>query len=264
MAEYKYVDCHCHLDSIWEKLGKDFNDSFDEWIFSWPKGFDGCLCAYSESFDKTMAFVGQNHPKIFGALGQHPHGASNYCDEYEAKLIELLKHPQVRALGEIGLDYHYTLSPVDVQKRVFERQCQLAVERQLPITIHTREAEDDTWDIIKRCLPKDQKFHIHCYTDSWAWAEKVLKEFPNAYFGFTGCLTFKKSKDVQDVCSKVPLDRMLSETDGPYMAPEPFRGKASMPGYIPQIIKKMAQLHNVSEEVAATTLRENARNIYGF
>ena len=264
VPENKYVDCHCHLDSIWERLGKNLDDNFDEWISDWPAGFDGCLCAYSESFDQTMKFVGLNHPKIFGALGQHPHGASNYNEEYEAKLIELLKHPQVRALGEIGLDYHYTLSPVDVQKRVFERQAQIAVEKQLPVTIHTREAEDDTWEIIKRVFPKDQKIHIHCFTDSWEFAEKVLKEFPNSYFGFTGCLTFKKSKEVQSVCKKVPMDRLLSETDGPYMAPEPFRGKASMPGYIPQIIKKMAQLHEIPEADAYQILRQNAKTIYNF
>lgn len=260
----QYVDTHVHLDSLYEKLKKNFDDSFDDYCATFPEGFDGCLCVYSSCFDYSMKFIGSNHPKIFGALGQHPHDAKCYDEAFEAKLIELLKHEKIRSLGEIGLDYYYAHSPVDVQKRVFERQCHLAVERQLPVTIHTRDAEDDTFDIIKRCLPKDQKIHIHCYTNSWEAAERILKEFPNAYFGFTGCITFKNSANVQDVCKKIPLDKILSETDGPFMAPVPFRGKPSNPGYIPIIIKKIAELHQVSEECAFTQLRENCRRVYNF
>ena len=252
MAEenFLYIDAHTHLDMIYEKLGKDLQDSFEEWSFSWPKGFDGCLCSYSDSFDKTLRFINSGNPKIFGSLGMNPHDAKLYNDEFEAALISNLPNPRVKALGEIGLDYHYTLSPVEVQKEVFEKQAKMAVERQLPITIHMREAEDDCYEILKKVVPKDHKFHIHCFTDTWNFAEKVLKEWPNSYFGFTGVVTFKSSKNVQDVCSKIPLDRILSETDGPFMAPVPYRGKASMPGYIPQIVKKIAELHKVSEKIA--------------
>ena len=264
MSDFPYVDCHCHLDAIYEKMKKPLEDSFEEFSAPWPKGFDGCLTTFSETFEGAMRFIDSGHPLIYGALGLHPHGASRYDDEFEAKLLDLLKHPRIRSFGEIGLDYHYTLSPKDVQKRVFERQINLAVERQLPITIHTREAEDDTLEILKRAMPKDHFFHIHCFTDSYEFAEKVLKEWPNSFFGFTGVLTFKNSKDIQETCSKIPLDRILSETDGPYMAPVPFRGKAAWPGHIPVIIKKVAELHNVSEEEAFTTIRENCRKIYHF
>jgi TatD DNase family protein len=264
MANLPYVDCHCHLDLIYERMKKDAGDSFDDFCGAWPAGFDGCLTAFSETFDGAMRFIGSGHAKIFGALGLHPHGASRYDDEFEARLVELLRHPQIRALGEIGLDHHYTLSPVDVQKRVFERQARLAVERGLPITIHMREAEADTLDILKRAVPRDHPFHIHCFTDTWAFAESVLREWPNSYFGFTGVLTFKTSKNVQEVCAKVPLDRLLSETDGPYMAPIPFRGKPAWPGHVPVIVKKMAALHNVTEEEAFRAVRENARKLYKF
>ena len=168
-----YVDCHTHLDAIYEKMGLDLNEPFEKFSESWPVGFDGCLATFSDTFEGVMKFIDSGHPKIFGALGLHPHGASRYNDEFESQLIELLKNPRVKALGEIGLDYHYTLSPVDVQKKVFEREIQIAVERQLPITIHTREAEDDTFEILKRAMPKDHFFHIHCFTDSWEFAEKV-------------------------------------------------------------------------------------------
>jgi TatD DNase family protein len=259
-----YVDCHCHLDAIYERLKKDLSEPFDQFSEGWPTGFDGCLCVFSESFEGAMRFIDSGDARIFGALGLHPHGASRYDAAFEVRLLELLGHPRIRALGEIGLDYHYTLSPVDVQKRVFERQARLAVELGLPIAIHTREAEADTLEILRRTVPRDHPFHVHCFTDSWAFAETVLSEWPNAYFGFTGVLTFKNSKEVQDVCARVPLARMLSETDGPYMAPIPFRGKAACPGHIPTIIRKMAELHNVPEEEAFTVLRENARRIYNF
>jgi TatD DNase family protein len=245
-------------------MKKPLADSFDEFSSTWPSGFDGCLCAFSETFDASMRFIDSGNPKIFGALGLHPHGASRYDDEFEARLLELLQHPQIRALGEIGLDYHYTLSPVDVQKAVFERQARIAIDKKLPITIHTREAEEDTLEILKRVIPKDHFFHIHCFTDTWEFAEKVLQEWPNSYFGFTGVLTFKNSQNIQSVCAKVPLDRVLSETDGPYMAPIPFRGKPAWPGHIPVIMKKVAELHKVSEDETSDVLRNNARRIYNF
>lgn len=257
-----YVDCHCHLNAVYERMKKDLRVPFETFSQSWPAGFDGCLCVFSKTFEGAMRFIDSGNPKIYGALALHPHNASRYTDEFESRLIELLQHPQIRALGEIGLDYHYMRSPVDVQKRVFERQAQLGVERQLPITIHTREAEADTLEILRKVIPKEHPLHIHCFTGSWEFAETVLKEWPNSYFGFTRVITFKNSQDVQEVCRKVPLDRMLSETDGPYMAPVPFRGKPAWPGHIPIIVKKMAELHRVTDDEAFRVVRENARKIY--
>lgn len=263
-TSYPYVDCHTHLDAIYEKLGHPLDSvPFSEFSAEWPAGFDGCLTTFSETFDGVLHFLDED-ARVYGAVGLHPHGASRYDAAFEAALLQALSHPKIRALGEIGLDYHYTLSPVDVQQRVFEREIGLAVERQLPITIHTREAEADTLAILKRAMPRDHFFHVHCFTDSWAFAEQVLKEWPNAYFGFTGVLTFKNSKKVQSVCRRVPMDRLLSETDGPYMAPVPQRGEAAHPGHIPHIIAKIAELHGIAEEDAAQQLRENCRKIYKF
>ena len=209
-------------------------------------------------------FINQGNPQIYGALGIHPHNANMYNDDMEECLKEHLKNPRVIALGEIGLDYHYNNSPQDIQKAVFERQCKLAVQLNMPIVIHTREAEQDTYEILEKAVPKDHKIHIHCYTDSWWLPEKVLPQWTNAYFGFTGVLTFKNSKVVQEVCSKIPLNRILSETDGPFMAPIPYRGKASNPGYIPFIVKKIAELHNADVKEAAAIIRQNCRDFYGF
>lgn len=260
----EYVDTHTHLDTIYEKLKKPLDWPFEEYSQTFPPGFAGCLTVFSDSFDGALNFINQGNPKIWGALGIHPHNSEAYNDELEEALIRHLENPRVIALGEIGLDYHYDNSPRDIQKTVFERQCRLAVRLNKPIVVHTREAEKDTLEIFEKAIPRDYKVHVHCYTDSWWLAEKVLDGWPNAVIGFTGVVTFPKSKEIQEVCSKVPLDRVLSETDGPFMAPVPFRGKASNPGYIPNIIKKIAQLHNVDEPTAFRQLRENCRRFYGF
>lgn len=260
----EYVDSHCHLDNIYDAMKIDRKEPLDFLASKWEPGFAGCLTVFSESFDSTLEFLNKGDPRIHGALGIHPHNANIYNDELEAALIENLKHPSIVALGEIGLDYHYDNSPRDLQKSVFARQIKLAVKLNLPIVIHTREAEDDTIEVIKENMPKDYKFHIHCYTDTWKLPEFVLANYPNAFFGFTGVLTFPKSNDIREVCAKIPMERLLSETDGPYMAPVPFRGKKANPGHIPTIIRKVAELHNIPEKEAFRIMRENCKKMYGF
>lgn len=260
----EYVDTHCHLDDIYDRLKVSRDTPLEKVGEKWEPGFGGCVTVFSESFDSTLHFLNMGNPKIHGALGIHPHNANIYSDDLEANLVECLKHPQIVALGEIGLDYHYDNSPRDIQKAIFARQAKLAVKLGLPIVIHTREAEDDTIEIIKECIPKEHKFHVHCYTDSMKLVNFVLPNYPNAFFGFTGVLTFKNSKQVQEVCSQIPMDRILSETDGPFMAPIPFRGKPATPGHVPYIIKKIAELHKIPEEEAFRICRENCRKMYGF
>jgi TatD DNase family protein len=260
---YEYVDTHVHLDSIWPKLKKTFDYTFAEYARAFPPGFAGCLTVFSDCFDNALHFINQGG-LIYGALGIHPHNAISYTDELEAALRGHLEHPRVLALGEIGLDYHYDNSPREVQRAVFERQARLAVSLGKPIVVHTREAEADTLQIFEKAIPLDYKVHVHCYTDSVSFAEQILAKWSNAYFGFTGVVTFPKAQNVQAACARVPLNRILSETDGPFMAPIPFRGKPSNPGYIPHIVKKIAALHEVDEATAFTTIRQNCRDFYGF
>jgi TatD DNase family protein len=262
---FEYVDTHVHLDTVWQRIKKPLDFPFSRYAEQFPPGFAGCLTVFSDSFDGALHFIDQGNPLIYGALGIHPHNAVAYNDEIEEALrTNYLQNPRVIALGEIGLDYHYDNSPRDVQQAVFERQCRLAVSLGKPIVVHTREAEQDTFDILERAVPVDHKIHIHCYTDTFSLAEKVLAKWPNAYFGFTGIVTFPKAQTVHEVCSKIPLNRILSETDGPFMAPVPFRGKPSNPGYIPHIVKRIGVLHGVDEETAFTTIRQNCRDFYGF
>lgn len=262
MAEY--VDTHVHLDTLYSKMKKPQDWPFSEFQQTFPPGFAGCVTVFSDSFDASLNFINQGNPLIYGALGIHPHNANVYNDEMEACLREHMKNPRVIALGEIGLDYHYDNSPRDVQKTAFERQCRLAVELGKPIVVHTREAEHDTFEVLERAVPADHKIHIHCYTDTVWLVEQVLAKWKNAYFGFTGVLTFPKGQDVRDACAAVPLNRLLSETDGPFMAPVPRRGKPAHPGMIPFIVQKMAEVKSVDEATAFASLRQNCRDFYGF
>ncbi|CCO32349.1 TatD DNase family protein [Rhizoctonia solani AG-1 IB] len=162
-------------------------------------------------------------------MGVHPHEAKNYDDEVEAELLEAMKHPRNVGLGEIGLDYHYNNSPKETQKDVLVRQIKHAVDLGKPLTIHTREADDDIWEILSNNVPKDWKIHIHCFTDSPVLAKKLLDHFPNLYIGITGVITYSTNKNtaavVRILATSPPVDpsrsplRILLETDAPYMVP---------------------------------------------
>ena len=167
METIKYVDTHCHLDMIYQRLRKSSNYSIQLLSKNWEPGFEGCLTVFSSSFDETLEFLTENHKNVYGALGIHPHSAYIYNDEMEEALKNHLSHPKVIALGEIGLDYEKNRSPKDLQINAFIRQIKLGVLLDKPIVIHTRKAEKDTLEILRKEMPKNHKFHLHCYTDSF-------------------------------------------------------------------------------------------------
>ena len=138
-----------------------------------------------------------------------------------------------------------------------------AIRLKKPIVIHTREAEEDTFNMMKEYIPQDWKLHVHCFTDSSPFATKLIQEWPNLFIGFTGVVTFKNSLDLQHVVKEVPIDRLLLETDGPFMAPIPHRGKTCHPGHIPHIAKKIAELKATSIERIYEVCRKNTRTMYG-
>jgi TatD family hydrolase len=148
----------------------------------------------------------------FGSFGQHPHEARKWTDEVEANLRKVLKHPKCVALGECGLDFHYMTSPKEDQLKAFRRQCQLAVELSMPLIVHSREAEDETVEILMQEMPREWHIHMHCFTSSSAMAKQLLEHFPNLFIGFTGVVTFKKADEVQSVVRDVPIERILLET----------------------------------------------------
>ncbi|KAI8812119.1 hypothetical protein BJ742DRAFT_674149 [Cladochytrium replicatum] len=209
---------------------------------------------------------------MYLSAGTHPHNARLYDDTVERNMLQVLAHPRTIALGEIGLDYHYDSSPRDVQKTVLERQIGLALTLNKPLVIHSREAESDTYEILTRLVPRGWKIHIHCFTDTPAFAASLLEFFPNLFIGITGVVTFGTALNTQEVVRATPLERLLLETDSPYMVPrvlqttDKTRPSTTIchPGMIPLVAQKVADLKGLTYAEVMRTCRENARRMYGI
>ncbi|MGM0123387.1 TatD family hydrolase [Enterococcus sp. AZ194] len=197
---------------------------------------------------------------IYSIIGWHPTEAGSYTKEIEERLQQQLTLPKVVALGEIGLDYHWMEDPKEVQERVFRRQMAIAREMNLPISIHTREALEDTYRILK-----DEKVQtiggiMHSFSGDAEWAKRFLDL--GMHLSFSGVVTFKKAVEVQEAAMVVPLDKLLVETDAPYLAPVPYRGKRNEPGYTRYTAEKIAELRNIPLEELAQKTTENAHRLF--
>ncbi|MCG3163780.1 MAG: D-aminoacyl-tRNA deacylase [Acidobacteria bacterium] len=193
---------------------------------------------------------------IYAAIGLHPHEASLYDEALEQKLLAMSEREKVIGWGEIGLDYHYDHSPRDTQRRVFRRQLELALERRLPAIIHTREAEDDTIQILRESWANVGGVGIggiiHCFTGTQKLADAAIEM--GFHISFSGVLTFKNAEELRDVARSAPMERLLIETDCPYLAPLPYRGKRNEPAFVRETAAKLAELKSVSlEEIARLT-----------
>lgn len=220
-------------------------------------------CEEDPNQEKVFSLVEQ-HDFLCASIGAHPHNASRYDAAAEKTILAYLNHPKCRLLGEIGLDYHYDLSPREVQREVFDRQLELAYEKQVPVQLHIREAHGDCMDMLRSRLAAGRMPAgvMHCYTGSWEAAKVYLDA--GLYISLSGALTFKNAPKLQEVCRNVPADRLLIETDCPYMAPVPLRGRRNEPAFITHTLAKAAQLREVSPERMAEQLYENALRIFGL
>lgn len=257
-----FIDTHCHLDSILEKLGLPDYAALKAGYL--PAEYAGCITISCDPDSIGPATALLANPEVYAAFGIHPHDAKAYGDGLEARLLAAHRHPKAVAWGEIGLDYHYDSSPRDVQREAFIRQIRQGVALGKPLIIHTREAEEDTLAILEAEAPREWRIHVHCFTSSPAMAGRLLAHFPNLCLGLTGIVTFKNAQDLQTVAKSTPLDRLLLETDGPYLAPVPFRGQPAHPGHIPLIAAKIAELKGVTLEEVYRAARENTRKLYGI
>ena len=220
-------------------------------------------CEEEPNQEKVFSLVEQ-HDFLCASIGAHPHNASRYDDDAEKTILQYLNHPKCRLLGEIGLDYHYDLSPREVQRDVFDRQLELAYEKQVPVQLHIREAHGYCMDLLRARLAAGRMPAgiMHCYTGSWEAAKVYLDA--GLYISLSGALTFKNAPKLQEVCRNVPADRLLIETDCPYMAPVPLRGRRNEPAFITHTLAKAAQLREISPERMAEQLYENALRIFGL
>lgn len=207
----------------------------------------------------TTLELAEKYDFIYAAVGWHPHDAKDMTDEDLAWIEELTKHPKVVALGEMGLDYYWDNSPRDVQADVFRRQIALARKVKLPIVIHDREAHQDIVEILREEKADEVGGIMHCFSGSWELAKQCLDL--NFYISLGGPVTFKNAKKPKEVAEKVPLDRLLIETDSPYLTPEPYRGKRNESAYVHYVAEKIAELRNMDLEELAEVTTNNARTL---
>ena len=246
------VDSHCHLDF------PDFAAELDAVVERARSAGIGRMVTISTRVRKfpQVLSVAEKYPDIFCSVGTHPHNAHEELDIDAAALVALTKHPKVVALGEAGLDYHYDKSPRDAQAQGFRQHIAAARETGLPLVIHSREADADMSRILEEETGKGGfPAVLHCYTGGRDLAFKAMEL--GLYIGFTGILTFKNGQDLRDIAKDLPAERILVETDSPYLAPLPYRGKRNEPSYVVNTAKVLAETRGVSEDEIARQTTEN-------
>jgi len=209
---------------------------------------------------KMSLELADKYPFIYASVGVHPHDSKSMDDETVGVLEKLLSHPKAVAVGEIGLDYHYDFSPRDVQKKRFREQLELARRLDKPVIIHEREALQDTLEAVREYSDLNGVFH--CFSGSWETA-KIILDF-GWYISFTGVITFKNARRALEVIEKMPADRIMLETDCPYMAPEPKRGRRNSSLLLPYIAEKVADVRGVTREEVAELTTENGKRFFGI
>jgi TatD DNase family protein len=251
------IDSHCHL------ADEAFEGDLDAVVGrAQEAGVTGALCVLSADDEKESANaerVRAAWPSVRFSVGIHPHNAGRFADrldDVETCVRGAIQRERAAALGEIGLDYHYDFSPRDVQQRVFAAQLSIARQTSLPIVIHTREATDDTFRLLREAGGVRGVFH--CFTGDVAMARAALDL--GFYVSLAGIVTFPKAHELREVAKLVPIDRLLVETDSPYLAPVPFRGKRNEPGFVARVVDVIAALRSVEPAVvAAQTIRNFER-----
>ena len=213
-------------------------------------------CSLESSRD--IVAMTERWPWLYGSVGSHPDSADEVNEDVIEEYRKLCRHEKIKAIGEIGLDYYYEDIPREIQKNAFRMQMALAKELDMPVIVHEREAHEDGLAIVDE-FP-EVKGVFHCYSGSLEMAKELVKR--GWYIGFTGVLTFKNAKKAVEVAAAIPHDRLVLETDCPYMSPEPFRGKRNDPGKIYRMAEKLAEIWGVSYEEAAQITFENGKRLY--
>ena len=247
-------DAHAHYDDKW------FDEDRDDLLSSMPG--NGVCGIVNASVDLTTARTAiayaEKYDFMYACAGIHPENLEGLQDDYLEQLAELYKHPKVLAIGEIGLDYHWDI-PRDVQNRVFEEQLQLAKDLDAPVVIHDREAHGDVMELLRKYRPKGL---MHCYSGSVEMLKEVMKL--GMYISLGGTVTFKNARVPVEVAAAVPLDRLLLETDAPYLSPVPFRGKRNDSTRIAHTALRIAGIRRMDAQELIDITTENAKRMYGI
>lgn len=268
-----FIDTHCHLDFLFNRC--NFKGSYSKYrnvnADTFHPNYEGCVAIFCDPQTFGQFTMWRNlldEDKVWGAFGCHPHMAHSYDGNAEEYLKVALDNSKVIALGEIGLDYSAkNTTDHEMQKQVFKRQLRIALEKELPIVIHSRNSHLDTIQILKEEIPKNHKIHRHCFTGDWNEAQLWMNEFPNLYLGLTAVVTFPTAREVHEVARQIPLNRLLLETDAPYFLPRQAAKELrwSHPGMAIHVAAQVAALRfdaNIEDVLKAT--RANTKAMYGI
>lgn len=253
-------DTHAHLN--FEQFAGDLDAVFNRMR---ETGVNRVLCAAFDinSSEETAAMTGRRSGvEVVASVGVHPHDAEDVPEDYLDCLRDLARRPGVVALGEMGLDYYRDLSPRPVQQKVFREQLALVRELNMPVIIHVRDAFGDLLDILRRDGISPAGGVMHCYSGSWEVARQCMDM--GFYISLAGPVTFKNAVKLKDIAVRVPLDRLLVETDCPYLAPEPYRGRRNEPAYVYHTARHIAELRGITPEELAAAATANAIKLFGL
>ena len=253
---YKNIfDTHAHYDD------ERFCEDSQELLSSFPaNGISGVIsCGVNAESSRANIELSEKYPFVYAAVGYHGLNTEDVTENYIEILTELIKHKKVVAVGEIGLDYHYERETRDFQLEIFRQQIEFANENNLPVIVHDREAHEDTLNILRELKPKGV---MHCFSGSVEMAKEIL--MLGMYIGLGGAVTFKNAVKPLEVAAFVPEDRLLLETDAPYMTPVPFRGQRCTSLHIPYTAQKIAEVRGVDTQYLLDITDRNARTLFGI
>lgn len=255
------IETHFHLDMLKEISRDDLVAKCIEYNIEKMV----TISTSANNLDEVIA-ISKTYERLYCTQGLHPHDGKEWNDEVKAHVIRNLKNPEnkkIVAIGEIGLDYYYSKSPRDEQIKAFEEQLQIAIDFNLPVVIHTRDADEDTMSILKN-FSKDlkRKGVIHSFTSGLDLCQFCLDE--GFSIGFNGIITFKNAQNVRDALKIVPLERILLETDAPFLTPDPYRGAENAPFYLPFVAEKVAEVKETTMEKILTQCHINSKNLFLF
>lgn len=252
-------DTHCHLNV------DAFNEDLDQVIQRAKENQveKMAIVGFDEATIQKAIQLSQNYPEIYLILGWHPTEAGSYSKAIEERLkTDWLKNEKVVAMGEMGLDYHWMEDPKEIQIEVFKKQIQVAKELKLPISIHNREATEDTYQVLKEVGLGESGGIMHSFNLDPDWMHKFLEL--GLYISLSGVVTFKNAPEVRQVAQEVPLDRLLIETDAPYLAPTPNRGKRNEPAFVRFVAQELANAKGLSAREIAEQTTKNAKHLFGL
>ena len=252
------IDSHCHLDRepIYSSLDKVLLRSKNVGIVKLLT-----ICTSDENFKVVLELVDKDS-MIYGTYGIHPHEADNFILQKNDIVQKLQVHSKIIGVGETGLDFYYNNSKEELQIESFENHIRASIETKLPLIVHSRNAETQTFQLLNKYKNENLKILMHCFTGSPQFAEKLL--VMNSYFSASGIITFKNSNNLQNTFKNIPNDRLLIETDSPFLAPEPHRGKKNEPSFILSTLEKLSKLKNLSTKSLSDITTSNFNRLFGL